>query len=122
MVLVGESFGILGHHERTWRRDGPQDRPGAAAMKPSRSGVGSVPEKTSGDASCWREAARLRREHRGWIVIWLAREGCYKAYKRMPGAPRDTALSGATADQMAEQIRRAEQAKARPARHATDPA
>lgn len=68
------------------------------------------------DAECWREATRLRREHRGWIVIWLARGGCYKAYKRMPGARRDTALSAATADGMAAQIRRAEKATARPTR------
>jgi hypothetical protein len=72
--------------------------------------------ETDADAGCWREATRLRREHRGWIVIWLSLEGCYKAYKRMPGARRDTALSAATADGMTAQIRRAEKATARPTR------
>jgi hypothetical protein len=91
-------------------------------MTPRPDSVNQVPGETGADAACWREAARLRREHRGWIVIWLAREGCYKAYKRMPEARRDTALSAATADEMAAQIRRAEQAAARPASHAPDPA
>ena len=77
--------------------------------------VNRAPGETGGDAACWREAARLRREHRAWVVIWLARAGCYRAYKRMPGARRDTALSARTADEMAGQIRRAEQAAARPA-------
>jgi hypothetical protein len=62
------------------------------------------------DAGCWREAARLRREFRGWVVIWLAPAGQYKAYRRLPGARRDTALSAATAADLAAQISRAEQA------------
>ena len=51
-------------------------------------------------------------------MIWLAREHCYKAYKRMPGARRDTALSATTAGDMATQICRAEKAAARPGRYA----
>jgi hypothetical protein len=78
-------------------------------MTPRSDGVSQAPSETAGDAACWREAARLRREHRGWVVIWLAREGRYRAYKRMPGARRDTALSAGTAQDMADQIRRAEQ-------------
>jgi predicted ATPase len=86
-------------------------------MRPRPVRVSQVPAaETGADAGCWREAARLRREHRAWVVIWLARENCYKAYKRMPGARRDTALSGASAQDMAAQIRRAEQAAARPGR------
>jgi hypothetical protein len=69
------------------------------------------------DDACWREAARLRREYRGWIVIWLAAENCYRAYRRLPGARRDTALSAATAAEMAAHISDAERAgAARPAR------
>jgi hypothetical protein len=68
------------------------------------------------DGTCWREAARLRREHRGWIVIWLAPENCYRAYRRLPGARRDTALSAATPVEMATLIGQAEQATTRPAR------
>jgi hypothetical protein len=69
------------------------------------------------DGACWQEAARLRREHRGWIVIWLAPENCYRAYRRLPGARRDTALSAATSADMAAQIGQAERAgNASPAR------
>jgi hypothetical protein len=68
------------------------------------------------DDTCWREAARLRREHRGWIVIWLASENCYRAYRRLPGARRDTALSAATSAEVAAQIGQAGQAAVRPAR------
>jgi hypothetical protein len=76
--------------------------------------------ETGDDAACWREAARLRSQFRGWIVIWLARESCYRAYRRMPGARRDTALSAATPEDMAGQIRRAEHATSHPPRHAQD--
>jgi len=60
--------------------------------------------------ACWREAARLRAEHRSWIVIWLAPENCFRAYRRLPGARRDTALSAATAAEIADLIGQAEQA------------
>jgi hypothetical protein len=58
--------------------------------------------------ACWREAARLRSQFRGWIVIWLASENSYRAYRRLPGARRDTALSAATPAEMTDLIRRAE--------------
>ena len=64
--------------------------------------------------ACWREAARLRGEHRAWIIIWLAPEHCFRAYRRLPGARRDTALSAATPGQMADLIGQAEQAARTP--------
>jgi hypothetical protein len=64
----------------------------------------------------WREAARLRAQHRNWVVIVLARENCYRAYRRLPGARRDTALSAATSAEMADLIGQAEQAARAPAR------
>ena len=64
------------------------------------------------DAACWREAARLRREHPGWIVLWLSRIGQYRAYKLTRGR-RETTLTADTPAALAEQIRRAEQAAAR---------
>jgi len=83
--------------------------------------TGSQPaSETSADAGCWREAARLRREHRGWIVIWLARDNCYRAYRRTPGARHDTALSAPTAADMAKRISRADKATARRARRVPD--
>ena len=69
------------------------------------------------DDVSWREAARPRREHRGWLIIWLGAEQCFRAYRRLPGARRDTALSAATAGEMADLIGQAEQATtAHPAR------
>ena len=62
-----------------------------------------------GDADRWREAAWLRRDHPGWIVVWVAAVGAFHAYKRLPGARRDTALAAATADDLAAQIDHAEQ-------------
>jgi hypothetical protein len=66
--------------------------------------------------ACWREAARLRSQFRRWIVIWLASEHCFRAYARLPGARRDTALSAATSGEMAGLIGQAEQAARTPAR------
>ena len=61
------------------------------------------------DARCWREAARLRREHRTWVIIWLAPAREFRAYRRLPGARRDTALAAATAADLAVLISHAEQ-------------
>jgi hypothetical protein len=72
------------------------------------------------DDACWREAARLRAEHRKWVVIWLASERCYKAYRRMRGARHDTVLAAATASEMAALIVQAEQAVGPPACHTPD--
>jgi hypothetical protein len=62
----------------------------------------------------WREAARLRAEHRSWIIIWLAAEHCFRAYRRLPGARRDTAISAATPGELADLIGHAEQAAGTP--------
>lgn len=66
---------------------------------------------TVGDADRWREAARLREEFRGWIVIWLAPEKEFRAYRRLPGTRRDTALAAPASEDLAEKIRLAEQAR-----------
>jgi hypothetical protein len=63
----------------------------------------------------WNEAKRLRSEHRAWVIIWLAAGNCFKAYRRLPGTRRDTALSAATAAQMGGLITQAEQTARRPA-------
>jgi hypothetical protein len=60
------------------------------------------------DAACWQQAARLRQQFRGWIVIWLSPDRQFRAYRRMPGARRDTALSASTAADMAALITQAE--------------
>jgi hypothetical protein len=72
----------------------------------------SVPQPASAvsiDGERWREAAQLRHDHAGWAVIWLAEAGEFRAYRRLPGARRDTALAAATASGLAAQIGQAEQ-------------
>jgi hypothetical protein len=61
----------------------------------------------------WREATRLRAARQAWIVIWLAPQHCFRAYRRLPGAKRDTALSAATSAELASLIGQAEQQVAR---------
>jgi hypothetical protein len=73
----------------------------------SAAGPGTGP---SDDDVCWQEAARLRRKHPNWIVIWLASAEQFRAYRRMPGARRDTTLTASTAEDMDTQIIQAEQA------------
>jgi hypothetical protein len=47
-------------------------------------------------------------------VIWLAPIRKFRAYARLPGARRDTALTAATPDGLADQIGQAEQAARSP--------
>jgi hypothetical protein len=68
----------------------------------------------SDDAARWREAAGLRGEHPRWVIVWLASTGVFRAYRRLPGTRRDTALSDPSAAGLASQITRAEQAARTP--------
>jgi hypothetical protein len=69
---------------------------------------------TARDAQRWQQAAQLRAEHRRWIIVWLAPENCFRAYRRLPGSRRDAALSADTCGQMADLIAQAEQAPRTP--------
>jgi hypothetical protein len=70
-----------------------------------------APDHDAGaDAAGRQQAARLRQQFRGWIVVWLARDRQFRAYRRLPGARRDTTLSAGTATGIAAQITRAEHA------------
>jgi hypothetical protein len=55
-----------------------------------------------------REAAALRHDHRAWIVVWLAPHAEFRAYRRLPGARRDTALSAPSASEMKAKITQTE--------------
>jgi hypothetical protein len=66
-------------------------------------------------AGRWREAALLRRDHPGWVIVWLAPAGEFRAYRRLPGTRRDTVLAAATAAGLAAQISQAERGRRRPA-------
>lgn len=61
------------------------------------------------DADRWQEAARLRREHPKWAIVWLTPAGEFHAYRRLPGTRRDTALAAATAADLAVLITHAEE-------------
>ena len=76
---------------------------------------GDHPAAEDEDSWCWREAARLRRERRAWVIIWFSPAHEFRAYGRLPGARRDTALTAPTPARLAALIGQAEQA----ARHAT---
>jgi hypothetical protein len=93
-----------------------RDLVGAPAAAPPSTEGGAVPDPAPGrqgvvavDGERWREAAQLRHDHAGWAVIWLAEAGEFRAYRRLPGARRDTALAAATASGLAAQIGQAEQ-------------
>jgi len=42
-----------------------------------------------GDARRWQEAARLRHDHPGWVIIWLAPAAEFRACRRLRGARRE---------------------------------
>lgn len=62
------------------------------------------------DDARWQEAARLRRDHPPWVVIWLTSERQFRAYRRMPGARRATVLAASTPDDLEALIAGAERA------------
>ena len=63
------------------------------------------------DAERWREAARLRDECPGWVIIWLARTREYRAYQDSRSRT-GAALTAATASDLAAQIRQASPGRA----------
>jgi hypothetical protein len=71
---------------------------------------GDQPAAEDEDSWCWREAARLRREHRAWVIIWLSPAHEFRAYGRLSGARRDTALTAPTPARLAALIGQVEQA------------
>jgi hypothetical protein len=83
---------------------------GAGHDRPARPGPRRPAPAVDEDAWCWREAARLRGEHRGWVVIWLPAAREFRACGRLPGARRDTVLTAATPARLAALIGQAEQA------------
>jgi hypothetical protein len=62
------------------------------------------------DAERWREAATLRQQWPKWVVIWLAPTQQFRAYRRLPGARRVTALTAPTVRDLSILISQAEQA------------
>jgi hypothetical protein len=65
--------------------------------------------QTDDDAACWRHAERLRSDHPGWVILWVAPAREYRAY-RLPDPRRDTTLAAPTPDGLAATITETEQA------------
>jgi hypothetical protein len=62
------------------------------------------------DIAHWEIAIQLRLEHPRWVVLWLTREGLYRAYPRFR-APAGTAASSAQPEELAAQMEQIEQAR-----------
>jgi hypothetical protein len=60
-----------------------------------------------------RAAAQIRDQRPGWIVIWAAPMGRYRAYPLFR-APRDTCLTAQTPEEMIAQMDQVEQVARRP--------
>jgi hypothetical protein len=75
-----------------------------------------VPPAGEGDpqgAARHREAARIRQEREGWVVIWVPHESCYKAYPKFR-APRGTVASASQPGELMTQMDQVELAARRP--------
>lgn len=70
--------------------------------------AGTAPDGDD-DAARWREAARLRSKHSGWIMLWPTDLGQYRAYPRRQDRRR-TIVAPAAPDGLAALITWAEQA------------
>ena len=71
-------------------------------------------ERDRQDAACQREAARIRQEREGWVVIWVPHESRYKAYPKFR-APRGTVASVAQPGELTAQMDKVELAARKPA-------
>lgn len=80
-------------------------------MSAPAAGIGSV--AGGQDADRWREVTALRRGHRGWVIIWLAPAAEFRAYRRLPGTRRDTAVSAPAAEGLTAAMSQAQQAASR---------
>ncbi len=81
-----------------------------------------VPPTVEGDsqeAACRREAARIRQEREGWVVIWVPHASRYKAYPKFR-APRGTVASAAQPRELLAQMDKVELAARKPAKQITE--
>jgi hypothetical protein len=65
------------------------------------------------EAAAWQAAAQIRKERPGWVVIWLARKGEFRA-RPLFRAPPDTVAIGTTPEELKAQMDNIEQAAGRP--------
>jgi hypothetical protein len=64
------------------------------------------------EAACWETAALIRRDHPGWVVVWIARKAEYQAWPLFR-APRGTVATAATAQELITRMDRVQQASRR---------
>ena len=64
------------------------------------------------DSWRWQEVSRLNGQHPKWVVIWHRERSEFRAYGRLPGARRDTALSALTPTRLSDLITQTEEAAA----------
>jgi hypothetical protein len=76
--------------------------------------------QTEADRWGWQQATRLRSEHPRWVIIWLSPVSEFRAYGRLPGARRDTALTASTPTRLAALIGQVEQAARNAIKHRED--
>jgi hypothetical protein len=74
--------------------------------------AGSGREKEENDVR-WREAAALRVRFRGWVVVWMAPETCFRACRRSSNARRIGGLMAPSSAGMAELIKQADASSGR---------
>ena len=65
------------------------------------------------DTARWQVAKKLRDQHPGWVIIWLASISRYRARPLFRTA-RETVLTAQTAEELAAQMDHTEQAARRP--------
>lgn len=75
--------------------------------------LGEPAQASDDDAACWQAAKQIRDERPGWVVIWIARTRQFKAYPKFP-APRGTAPTAQTPEDLAAQMEQIERATRRP--------
>lgn len=65
------------------------------------------------ESARWQAVADIRRDHPGWVTIWLGRIGRYRAWPLFR-APRGTSLTAQTPEDLTAQMNRVEQESRRP--------
>lgn len=76
-----------------------------------------VPETAADEAARWAVAAQIRRDHPGWVVIWVAHKGEYRA-RPLFRAPPGTVASATTPGELVTRMDEIQQAAGRPKRPA----
>ena len=97
----------------SWKRQG---RDYMSDVPPS----GEAAQTSDDDAARWQVAKQIRAERPGWVVIWIARTRQFKAYPKF-SAPRGTAPTAETPEDLVAQVEQIERATRRPGERSRQP-